>query len=52
MRLKEAKRFVGRDKKAVAVSDSTISRSLSTYHLEPLRSYIRSIYIRACHKGN
>lgn len=51
MRINQAKRFVGRKDKPVAVSDSTISRSLSTYHLEPLRCYIKSIYIRACHYG-
>lgn len=51
MRTKQAKRFIGRDNKAVAVSDSTISRSLSTYHLEPLRCYIRTIYNRARHYG-
>jgi hypothetical protein len=46
MRTPAARRFLGRDK-PVAVSDSTISRSLSTYSLSPLRKYLKSIYIRA-----
>jgi hypothetical protein len=33
------------------VSDSTISRSLSTYFLSPLRRYLKSIYIRASYNG-
>ena len=32
-------------------SDSTIPGSLSTYHLNPLRSYLKTIYIKACHNG-
>ena len=50
MRTPAARRFLGRDK-PVAVSDSTISRSLSTYSLSPLRRYLKSIYIRASHNG-
>jgi len=50
MRTNAARRFLGRDKR-VAVSDTTISRSLSTYFLFPLRSYLKSIYIRASHWG-
>jgi hypothetical protein len=50
MRIDAAKRFIGRNTH-VAVSDSTISRSLSTYSLPPLRSYLKSIYIRASHNG-
>lgn len=46
MRTPAARKFLGRDK-PVAVSDSTISRSLSTYFLSPLRRYLKSIYIRA-----
>ena len=46
MRTPAARRFLGRDK-PVAVSDSTISRSLSTYFLSPLRRYLKSIYTRA-----
>ncbi len=49
-RTKQAKRFIDRDKK-VAVSDSTISRSLATYHLEPLRQYLKMIYNKARHNG-
>jgi len=50
MRTKQAKRFIGRGKK-VAVSDSTIPRSLNTYHLQPLRSYLKTIYTKARHNG-
>jgi hypothetical protein len=50
MRTPAARRFLGRDK-PVAVSDSTISRSLSTYFLSPLRRYLKSIYIRARDNG-
>jgi len=50
MRTDAAKRFSGRDKRT-AVSDTTISRSLSTYLLFPLRSYLKSIFIRASHWG-
>ena len=49
-RIKQTKRFIGRDKK-VAVSDSTIPRSLSTYHLKPLRQYLKAIYNKALHNG-
>ena len=53
MRTDAAKRFLGRDKpKAlVAASDTTIARSLSTYFLSPLRSYLKSLYTRASHNG-
>ena len=52
MRTDSAKRFLGRDsRRLVAVSDSTISRSLSTYFLEPPRSYLKSLYTRARHNG-
>jgi len=52
MRLDAAKRFLGRSKpQAVAVSDTTIARSLSTYFLTPLRRYLKSVYIRAIHNG-
>jgi len=53
MRIGAAKRFFGSDKdnKRVVVSDTTISRSLSTYSLSPLRLYLKSIYIRASHNG-
>ena len=53
MRTDAAKRFLGRGKpKAlVAVSDTTIARSLSTCFLTPLRRYLKSIYTRACHNG-
>jgi len=37
--------------KKVAVSDSTIPRSLNTYHLQPLRSYLKTIYTKARHNG-
>jgi hypothetical protein len=50
MRTSAAKRFLGRDRRVV-VSDSTISRSLSSYFLFPLRSYLKSIFIRASHRG-
>ncbi len=50
MRTDAPKRFLGRDKRVV-VSDTTISRSLSTYFLAPLRMYLKSIYIRASHFG-
>jgi len=50
MRTDAPKRFLGRDKR-VAVSDTTISRSLSTYHLAPLRKYLKSVYIRANQLG-
>jgi len=49
MRTKQSKRFIGRDNKKVAVSDSTIPRSLETYHLQPLRSYLKTIYTKARH---
>jgi len=53
MRTDAAKRFLGRSKpKApVAVSDTTIARSLSTYFLSPPRSYLKSLYTRASHNG-
>ena len=56
MRTEQAKRFINRDKKVsknkkVAISDSTISRSLMTYHLQPLRRYLKTIYNKACHNG-
>lgn len=52
MRTDAAKRFLGRgSRRLVAVSDTTIARSLSTYFLTPLRRYLKSIYIRACHNG-
>jgi hypothetical protein len=57
MRTKQAKRFIGRDLGSrgyplrVAVSDSTIPRSLETYHLQPLRSYLKTIYTKARHTG-
>jgi hypothetical protein len=50
MRTDSAKRFFGRGKH-VAVSDTTIARSLSTYFLTPLRSYLKSVYTRASHNG-
>jgi hypothetical protein len=50
MRTDAAKRFLGRGK-GVAVSDSTIARSLSTYSLTPLRRYLRSVYINANRDG-
>jgi len=50
MRTDAPKRFLGRGKH-VAVSDTTITRSLSTYSLTPLRRYLKSIYTRACHNG-
>lgn len=50
MRTDSAKRFLGRGKH-VAVSDTTIARSLSTYFLTPLRRYLKSVYTRACHNG-
>ena len=50
MRTDAAKRFLGRGRR-VAVSDTTISRSLSTYFLEPLRRYLKTVYIRASHNG-
>jgi len=50
MRTDAPRRFLGRDKR-VAVSDTTISRSLSTYFLAPLRKYLKSIYIRANQSG-
>jgi len=50
MRTDAPKRFLGRDKR-VAVSDTTISRSLSTFFLAPLRRYLKSIYIRASQLG-
>ncbi len=47
MRIDSAKRFLGRgSRRLVAVSDSTIARSLGTYFLEPLRSYLKSLYTR------
>lgn len=51
IRMKQAKRFIGRDNKKVAVSDTTISRSLETYHLNPLRQYLTTIYNKARHNG-
>ena len=50
MRTDSAKRFFGRGKH-VAVSDTTIFRSLSTYFLTPLRNYLKSVYTRASHDG-
>jgi len=53
MRMGSAKRFLGsykRNPKGV-VSDTTVSRSLVTYFLGPLRSYLKSIYITASHQG-
>lgn len=50
LRVKSAKRFFGSNRRGV-VSDTTIFRSLSTYLLEPLHSYLKTIYIRACHYG-
>jgi hypothetical protein len=50
MRTPSARRFLDRDK-PVAVSDSTISRSLSVYFLSPLRRYLKSIYIRASYNS-
>jgi hypothetical protein len=50
MRTEQAKRFLCRNKK-VAVSDSTIPRSLETYHLQPLRWYLKAIYNKARHNG-
>ncbi len=50
LRVKSAKRFFGSNKRGV-VSDTTIFRSLSTYLFSPLRSYLKTIYIRACHYG-
>ena len=50
MRTDAPKRFLGRDKR-VAVSDTTISRSLSIFFLAPLRRYLKSIYIRASQLG-
>jgi hypothetical protein len=50
MRTPAARRFLGRDKH-IAVSDSTIARSLSTYSLTPLRRYLRSVYINANRDG-
>jgi hypothetical protein len=53
MRTKQAKRFIGRDLRSrgyplrVGVSDSTIPRSLNTYHLQ--RSYLKTIYTKARH---
>jgi len=42
MRTDAAKRFFGRgSRRLVAVSDTTVARSLSTYFLTPLRSYIK-----------
>jgi hypothetical protein len=52
MRTDAPKRFLGRDsRRLVAVSDTTISRSLSTYLLGPLRKYLKSVYIRASQLG-
>ena len=52
MRTDAARRFLGRDSsKLVAVSDSTIARSLSTYSLIPLGRYLKSVYIRASGNG-
>jgi hypothetical protein len=50
MRTDAPKRFLGRDKR-VAVSDTTISRSLSTYFLAPLRKYLKTVYVRASQLG-
>jgi hypothetical protein len=50
MRTDAARRFFGRGKR-VAVSDSTIARSLSTYSLTPLRRYLRSVYTNASRDG-
>jgi len=50
MRTDAPRIFLGRDKR-VAVSDTTISRSLSTYFLAPLRKYLKSVYIRANQLG-
>jgi len=52
-RTEQAKRFIGRANlnKKVAVSDSTIPRSLATYHLQPLHSYLKTIYTKARHYG-
>jgi hypothetical protein len=52
MRTDSARRFLGRgSRRLVAVSDSTIARSLSTYSLTPLRRYLRSVYINANRDG-
>jgi hypothetical protein len=50
MRTDAPKRFLGIHKR-VAVSDTTISRSLSTYFLGPLRKYLKTVYIRARQLG-
>jgi len=52
MRLKPVKNFfkVGSQRK-MAVSDSTISRSLSGFEIEPLRSYLKLIYLKAKEEG-
>ena len=50
MRTDSARRFLGRGK-TVAVSDSTIARSLSTYSLTPLRRYLKLVYINANRDG-
>jgi len=52
MRTDAPKRFLGRDsRRLVAVSDTTISRSLSTYFLAPLRKYLKTVYVRASQLG-
>jgi len=52
MRTDAAKRFFGRgSRRLVAVSDTTVARSLSTYFLTPLRRYLKSVYTRASHDG-
>jgi hypothetical protein len=50
MRTDAPKRFLGRYKR-VGLSDTTISRSLSTYFLGPLRKYLKTVYIRASQSG-
>ncbi len=50
MRTDAPKRFLGRYRR-VAVSDTTISRSLSTYFLAPLRKYLKTVYVRASQLG-
>lgn len=50
MRMVSARNFFGREKR-VAVSDSTIARSLGTYSIPPLRKYLKSVYIKAKQNG-
>ena len=50
MRMPEVKNFFKSDRKMV-VSDTTIARVLPTFHKEPLRGYMKVLYLKARKEG-